>query len=173
MDGAEKIEVLFQTYKKDVYNFLLYYMRTSDVEDVFQDTFINAFKAIQQSVHLSNERSWLISIARHSAIDHIRKEEKQLRNRRRFERHLITHEHSNIDETLQLNEREMVILDGIYKLKENYQEVTILRGLKEFSVLETAQILNWNENKVRITYHRALRKLRDILSQGGARFESF
>ncbi|WP_420910306.1 RNA polymerase sigma factor [Neobacillus muris] len=44
-----------------------------------------------------------------------------------------------------------------------------LRGIKEFSVSETASILNWNENKVRITYHRALKKLQK--SMGGFFYE--
>ncbi|MFC0476287.1 sigma factor-like helix-turn-helix DNA-binding protein [Robertmurraya beringensis] len=35
----------------------------------------------------------------------------------------------------------------------------ILRGIKELSVSETASILHWNENKFRITYHRALKAL--------------
>ncbi len=49
----------------------------------------------------------------------------------------------------------------INSLKSNYRDVIILRALKELSVPETADILNWNENKVRITHHRALKALKD------------
>ncbi|MEK3990370.1 sigma factor-like helix-turn-helix DNA-binding protein [Robertmurraya sp. FSL R5-0851] len=60
---------------------------------------------------------------------------------------------------LQENENNRLLYQAIQSLKANYRDVIILRGIKELSVSETASILHWNENKVRITYHRALKAL--------------
>lgn len=172
MDHAKEIEDLFHQYKKDVHNFLLYYMKTTDVDDVFQETFSNAYKALNHNAAISNTRSWIISIARNAAIDYLRKEESYKKKLERFKNKNVRHNPLSVDEQVQLDERKTAILNAIYQLKKSYQEVVILRGLKEFSVSEAAHILNWNENKVKLTYHRALKKLRQILDQGGDRIGS-
>jgi RNA polymerase sigma-70 factor (ECF subfamily) len=41
------------------------------------------------------------------------------------------------------------------------------RGIKELSLKETADSLQWTENKVKITYHRALKELKVILGGMG------
>jgi RNA polymerase sigma-70 factor, ECF subfamily len=63
------------------------------------------------------------------------------------------------EKILQLNENNKFLYQSIQSLKANYRDVVILRGIKELSVSETASVLNWNENKVRTTYHRALKAL--------------
>lgn len=162
------VETLFHKYKEDLNNFLLYFLRTTDTDDVFQETFIHAYQALSQKMTITNERSWLISIARNTAIDYIRKEKNQKQKVARLKKESINREQVTIEEKLQIDERKKVILNGIYQMKPSYQEVVILRGLKEFSVAETAEILQWNENKVKVTYHRALKKLADILQGGDA-----
>lgn len=64
-----------------------------------------------------------------------------------------------------LNENNRLLYQAVQSLKANYRDVIILRGIKELSVSETASILNWTENKVRINYHRALKILQK--SEGG------
>ena len=64
---------------------------------------------------------------------------------------------------LQINENNRLLYQAIQSLKANYRDVIILRGIKELSVSETASILNWNENKVRTTYHRALKSLQKYI----------
>lgn len=172
MDNAKDIEELFHQYKKDVHNFLLYYMKTSDIDDVFQETFVNALKALNHHAVVSSTRSWLISIARNAAIDYLRKENSHKKKVDNIKIKNVRQNPLSVDEQVQLDERKTAILNAIYQLKKSYQEVVILRGLKEFSVSETARILNWNENKVKLTYHRALKKLRQILDQGGDRIGS-
>lgn len=161
-----QIEILFHKYKEDVNNFLLYYLKTTDIEDVLQETFIHAYKALSNQISISNERSWLISIARHTAIDFLRKEKSQIRKISKLKNEPLHQAQLTIEEKLQIDERNKMILNEIYQMKHSYQEVIILRGIKEFSIIETAEILNWKENKVKVTYHRALKKLAKIL-QGG------
>lgn len=171
LKDSPTIETLFHKYKADVNNFLLYYLQTTDVDDVFQETFIHAHRALNKKVNITNERSWLIAIARHAAIDQMRKEKSQKQKIMRITRESIQQEQMSMDDTLQLDERKRMILNAINQMKESYRDVVILRGLKEFDIKETADILHWNENIVRVTYHRALKKLGDIL-QGGDVYET-
>ncbi|CEG25609.1 RNA polymerase ECF-type sigma factor X [Bacillus sp. B-jedd] len=57
---------------------------------------------------------------------------------------------------------------ALLKLKPAYRSVVILRALKEMSTKETAEVLGWSESKVRVDYHRALKKLKwDLKIQEG------
>ena len=50
--------------------------------------------------------------------------------------------------------------EAISKLKPNYRTVVILRGINEFSIKETSEILQCSEAKVKVDYHRALKELK-------------
>lgn len=153
-----KISEWFYQYNKDIYHFLLYYIGSSDIEDLVQEVFIRAIKGFDTYQKKSSPKTWLFSIARHVGID-------ELRRRKRLR---ITYLNAFVEEQtrdespeeiLQLNEKNKMLYKAIQSLKANYRDVVILRGIKELSVSETASVLNWNENKVRITFHRALKTL--------------
>jgi RNA polymerase sigma-70 factor (ECF subfamily) len=59
-------------------------------------------------------------------------------------------------ELVELSEMQKSVHEGISKLKPNYRAVVLLRGINEFSIKETAEILNCSESKVKVDYHRAL-----------------
>ncbi|MEW9674205.1 RNA polymerase sigma factor [Ammoniphilus sp. 3BR4] len=50
------------------------------------------------------------------------------------------------------------------KLNANHRLVVFLRGIKELSIKETAEILQCSEAKVKTDYHRALKKLAKFYS---------
>jgi RNA polymerase sigma-70 factor, ECF subfamily len=156
--NSNNISEWYYLYNKDIYHFLVYYIGSSDVEDLVQEVFIRAFKGFDTYQKKASPKTWLISIARHVGIDEMRKR-KRLRLKQ-----MIWFSDEQVDKEtpekiLQLNENNRLLYQAIQSLKVNYRDVIILRGIKEFSVSETASILNWNENKVRTTYHRALKTL--------------
>src|SRR5690606_11997489 len=57
------------------------------------------------------------------------------------------------------------VVNELFTMKKNYQEIIILRGILELSVKECAEILHCTENKVNVTFHRALAKLREQLKR--------
>ncbi|MEH7248608.1 RNA polymerase sigma factor [Neobacillus niacini] len=155
---TNKISEWFYLYNKDIYHFLVYYIGSSDVEDLVQEVFIRAIKGFDTYQKKSSPKTWLFSIARHVGIDEMRKRSR-LRKKQMIWSMDEQTEKETPEEILQLNENNRLLYQSIQSLKANYRDVIILRGIKEFSVSETAAILNWNENKVRITYHRALKTL--------------
>ncbi|MED4163148.1 RNA polymerase sigma factor [Halalkalibacterium halodurans] len=157
MTEKEIITEWFNDYSDDVFNFLIYFTGSVDVEDLVQEVFVKALRNLDSFQGESEPKTWLFSIARNAAIDQMRKWKKEKIKREKVLRQ-PKQEAPNTPETLyQLNESKKELYVAIQSLKQNYREVLILRGIKEFSVQETAVILNWSENKVKVTFHRALK----------------
>lgn len=139
---------------------------TEDVEDLVQEVFIRAIKSIDRFNEQSSPKTWLFSIARHAGIDEIRRKKRRhllltILNRGQSAEHAATPENLYF-----LNENQKELYSAISSLKQNYRDVIILRGIKELSVKETAEILKWSEAKVSLTFHRAIVALRK--EQGGS-----
>jgi RNA polymerase sigma-70 factor, ECF subfamily len=149
----------FQLYSNDLYQFLIYYLGTSDVEDLVQETFIRAIKNMDSFEEKSSPKTWLFSIARHIAIDEIRRKQRSKIKNMIFRENQESQVSNTPDIFLNLNETKKELYNAIQQLKDNYRDVIILRGIKELSVEETAEILNWKEEKVRLTFHRAIKAL--------------
>ncbi len=154
----ELITDWFDAYADDIYRFLVYYTSTSDVEDLVQEVFIKAINRYDSFKGDSSPKTWLFSIARNLAIDEARKQ-----NRQDWRKLIKTYEYkidiSPEDKHL-LTEKKLELHKAITKLKQDYRDVVILRGIEELSVTETANILKWSDSKVRVTFHRALKALK-------------
>ncbi|KAB2336223.1 RNA polymerase sigma factor [Cytobacillus depressus] len=149
----------FHEYSNDILNFLIYYTGRTDVEDMVQETFIRALRRLNTFNELSNPKTWLFSIARNIAIDEMRKQKKEKDKQQKLSNFYEQSHIESPEEIYRLNETNKEIYLVIQTLKQNYRDVLILKGIKELSVKETAAILHWSENKVNVTYHRALKAL--------------
>jgi RNA polymerase sigma-70 factor (ECF subfamily) len=161
----ELITDWFDAYADDIYRFLVYYMSTSDVEDLVQDVFIKAIDRYDSFNGESSPKTWLISIARNLAIDEARRKKRQ-----DWRRLIKTYEYKtqiSPEERHITNESRQQLYQSIAKLKQNYRDVIILRGIEELSVAETAAILNWTDKKVSLTFHRALKSLKKKVEEDG------
>jgi RNA polymerase sigma-70 factor (ECF subfamily) len=152
----------FNLYSHDVYNFLVYYTGSTDVEDMVQDVFIKAFKEQKNFKEKSSPKTWLISIARNVAIDEIRKRKRKKWNDSiSFDERFVTSDDQTPEKIFDDQEEKKDLYLAIQSMKQSYRDVLILRGIKEMTVAETASILNWHEGKVRTNYYRALKALRE------------
>jgi RNA polymerase sigma-70 factor, ECF subfamily len=162
MKNPELIQRWFIDYHNDIYNFLIYYMGSKDVEDIVQDVFIKGFNHMDHFEGRSDPKTWLISIARNIAIDHARKKKRQ--------QLLLTnllyrfHEKEKVPQALVLeNEQKKELYHAINQLRPSYRDVAILRGVMDYTPEETSQILKWKIAKVNLTYHRAIQSLKKKL----------
>lgn len=156
-----RISDWFYQYSNDVYQFLIYYLGSVDVEDLVQEVFIRAIKNKDLFQENSSPKTWLFSIVRNLAIDEIRRKQRE-----RIKNLLLKEKHRSFDDqtpekVLELNETNQQLFKAIQKLNRNYRDVIVLRGIKELSIKETAEILNWKEEKVRLSFHRALKALQN------------
>lgn len=161
---VNQIEKWFYEYGDDVYNFLIYYTGSLDVDDFVQEVFLKAIRSLPTFEERSNPKTWLLAIARNLVIDKNRR--MNLIKFQPFD--LLANRHIPIDKssperTLLLDEALSDIHDTILCLKKSYKEVLVSRLILELSVEETAAILGWSANKVSLTYHRAIKTLQKKL----------
>ncbi|WP_078555201.1 RNA polymerase sigma factor [Bacillus alkalicellulosilyticus] len=168
-----QIEYICNTYYDDVHNFLIYYTGTTEVEDIVQEVFLKIIKNIDQFEARSNPKTWIISIARHTAIDHLRKNKRN--NLPETLLAFIISKEKTPEQRFIDDERLFELYQYTNLLKQSYRDVLILRGIRELSVQETAEVLGWSETKVKYTLHRAVSKIKRIYqmkeNKGGLDFE--
>ncbi|NRS49647.1 RNA polymerase sigma factor [Brevibacillus sp. HB2.2] len=157
--SGARIEQWFLTYSQDVYRFLVYYTGRTDIDDLVQETFIRALKAMQ-GTEVENPKTWLFAIARNVAIDERRKAKLISWLPDIFLQHLVSHDKTP-EESLILSEDKRLLYEMINQLKSSYRDVLILRGIKGLSSKEAAEVLGWTEAKVNLTLHRAIKAIQN------------
>lgn len=160
MDGKQlNINEIYDLYYRDVYHFALYFTNNKqEAEDITQETFIKVIKSIGSLKNPDKVKTWILSITRNTAMDlHRKRKFISLFPEWTFEKD----KDPNTPEDLLIQKGDWTELqNALLKLKHHYRTVVILRGLKELSIRETAEILGCSETKVRVDYHRALQHLK-------------
>ncbi|WP_042142052.1 RNA polymerase sigma factor [Paucisalibacillus sp. EB02] len=166
----EQISEWYSSYSNDIYNYVFFLIGDHELaKDILQDTFIKAYSNLE-TFQGENARGWLFRIARNLTIDFIRKKKPITYLTDSF---AILKENAPTPEQMAvLNESEKELYMALGKLKRSYRDVIILRKIKEFSIKETAQILEWTENKVKVQLFRGLSALRKQLEKEDYRHET-
>ena len=68
---------VLDAYGRDVHRFLVATVGRSDADDCYQETWVSALRAYPRLRDASNLRSWVLTIAHHKAIDHLRARRRQ------------------------------------------------------------------------------------------------
>ncbi|MEH7440071.1 RNA polymerase sigma factor [Neobacillus drentensis] len=159
----EKIENIYRHHYLEAYRFLVCFSgNQNDAEDLTQEVFIRVLKSVANKNNISNLKSWIFTIAKHVAIDHYRKKRfSSLFKDGFFKQIASTEKEPNV--LVEHNEMKRLVHLAISKLKPNFRAVVILRGINEFSIKETSEILQCSESKVKVDYHRALKELKKRL----------
>ncbi|MGD6967936.1 RNA polymerase sigma factor [Rossellomorea vietnamensis] len=161
------IETLYRKHHQEVYKFLICFTGCkNEAEDLTQEVFLKLIKSSSNYNGSCTITTWIFSIAKHTAIDHYRKKKfysivkdsffKNMTSLNSDPQHLIIHD-----------ENKHLIHQAILQLKPSYRAVIILRGINEFTISETAEILNCSISKVKVTYHRALKRMKDDIELSG------
>lgn len=157
----DTIRLMYERHANDVFRYARLSLGSdSDAYDVVQEVFLRAFRSWGAFRQEASARTWLMKIARNCIFDSFRKKRSE---RMRFVRSMpseILEPATAIDTMLSLE----AALAG---LKHTYRQVVILRYVELMSVKDTAEILGWSTSKVSVTTHRALVRLREVLSYYG------
>ncbi len=76
MEKNKQISKWFDLYSDAIYQYFLYRIASRDVEDLVQEVYIRAIKSYESFNGKASPKTWLYSIARHIAIDEIRKKQR-------------------------------------------------------------------------------------------------
>lgn len=172
MDGkngsAEQFREHYRRYYREVYQFYLYYTGDrNNAEDLTQEAFIRVMKALPSFSGRSAIKTWILNIARNVAVDHYRKKRLHEFFSMSFLKVLPASRKEQPEELVEWKEEQEVFAEALLRLKPAYRIVVILRGIKRYSVKETADILGCSEAKVKVDFHRALSMLREDLQSSG------
>ncbi|MEK4426131.1 RNA polymerase sigma factor [Solibacillus sp. FSL K6-1523] len=154
---------LFDAHYEAVYKYIRYLTNDADLaHDFLQETFYRYY----QKNYTEHERTYLLKIARNIVYDHYR------RKKILSFFHLKTEPEAQgelPEEVIIQNDELEKLYTALQRIKWNYREVVVLRYIEEYSVKETAEILNCSEVKVKNNTARGLKALRILL--GGAEDE--
>jgi RNA polymerase sigma-70 factor, ECF subfamily len=157
-----------------VYRFALRFMRNeADAEDVMQETFLNAFKGIDQFDGRSKLRTWLYRIAYNAAMMRYRRKQPEVVSLDQagdpdegalIPNRIVEWEAVAADEMIKLElrlEMERAVRDLPDKLRATF----VLRDIEELSTDEAAEALDITPEAVKTRLHRARLWLRERLSE--------
>lgn len=176
-DIEQQILSIHKQYHLDIYQFLLYFTGNhTEAEDLTQEVFIRLLKALPTYDGRSEMKTWIFSIAKYTAIDAYRRRKMYELLPSEWLKRL--HSKDDIPETSwERKETQHELMSAIRKLKPAYRLAVYLRGIKEFSTKETAEILGCTESKVKTDYSRGLQilqqKLKPHYYPGGLQTENF
>lgn len=144
----------------------LAYRYTADsgcAEDVAQETFIKAFQAIARYQPNAKFSTWLFRITTNSAIDYLRKSNRQMADSLDEPHNQIEVSDHNIgaDEQLDLRQR---LNQAMSDLSDVERLAITMKHHQGYSIQETADVLNIKSNACKQTIFRAVQKLRKQLT---------
>lgn len=157
-------EALYRQYAKAMYNTSLRIVNnTADAEDVLQESFLDAFRSLNDFSYRSTFGAWLKKIVINKSINLLRKRKAVL-----VEMDAEVHD---VSDNEPVNEDEMQykveeVKKMITKLPDGYRTVLTLYLLEGYDHEEISQILSISHNTVRTQYVRAKQKLLTIIKQG-------
>ncbi|MEH7300459.1 RNA polymerase sigma factor [Neobacillus drentensis] len=163
------LEELFHQYSPIIYRYILFVTKCKEeAEDLTQEVFINAYRGLPNYRGESSYKTWLYTIARNVIIDHFRKKRK---SNCLIDFPLPDQNQQVPEEVLERKETTQILHRAIMELKLPYREIIILRKIKGYSIVETANILGCAEGKVKVTLHRALHRLKHKLNRDRWKFD--
>jgi len=156
-------------YQDKIFNFVIRTVKERELaEDITQETFIKAYKALASFNSEYAFSTWLYKIAANNCIDHFRK--KRLKTYSldtpitAKDGELYRDYPDNDDHTpeykLIIKEKSIQIIDAINSLPKKYKEVILLRHTKDKSYEEISEELNIPLGTVKVRIFRAREMLK-------------
>jgi RNA polymerase sigma-70 factor (ECF subfamily) len=157
---------LYERHVDQVYRHIYYRVFNQiEAEDITQDTFVKAWKAIDNYKNTGAPfAAWLFIISRNLIADHYKKKPKHLNIDEVPEEKLVDPD-SDPEGMAEANLNKELVKNAVLKLKGDKQQVIIMRFIDGFSYEEIARALNKNEGAVRMIQCRGLIELRQLLKR--------
>lgn len=156
---------LYKLYAKAMLNVAFRVVgNVAEAEDVIQESFLDAFKRINEFRQETTFGLWLKQIVVSKSINVLRKRKVELVELGEDADYLAEEELCDDEETHYKVAR---VKEAMNDLPEGYKQVISLYLIEGYDHEEIGQILNITENTSRTQFLRAKRKLSEILSRKG------
>lgn len=145
----------------------------AEAEDVVQEAYLNAWRALERFRGASRLSTWLVRIATNEALGRLRRKRAtvipldaaMVSREPAFRAALTEKPDRGPEQTMQRTEIRALMEERIDQLPETFRTVFMLRAIEDMSVAEVAEALEIPEATVRSRYFRARSLLRESLAQ--------
>ena len=131
-----------------------------DAEDIIQDSFIDAFKNLERFKYESSFGAWLKRIVINKCINHLKAKRVALVPMETHEFH-ITEEEPMEEDKVDIDK----VKKGIARLPEGYKQIIGLYLIEGYDHVEIGEVLGISTSTSKSQYHRAKKKLLEIISE--------
>lgn len=148
---------IYQLYFKDVYLYLRSLSANEDIaEEITQETFTKALKAIDSFDGKKDLRAWLFTIAKNTYFTYYKQQkvfvDEEVLNS-------LSDEHPILLERMINEESAFLIHRFLHNMNEPYKEVFSLRIFGELSFEKIGALFGKSPGWARVTFHRAKRQI--------------
>ncbi|WP_424378550.1 RNA polymerase sigma factor [Muriicola sp.] len=159
-------EVLVNRYKHMVFTLACRLLRNKeDAEEVAQDTFVKAFKALDAYAGDAKFSTWLYKIAYHHSLDHLRKKKRVLNTVSiDLNKPVALQVMNNVLEQLEQQDRSRLVKAAIDRLSEEDAAIVTLFYFEDLSIREIAEIVLLSPQTIKVRLYRGRKQLANLLN---------
>jgi RNA polymerase sigma-70 factor, ECF subfamily len=156
---------IYQLYYKKIYRYCKINIYSQELaQDLTQETFIKGWRSIKSFTPKNGGtiQAYLFRIARNLMIDHSRKKKEE-----HIEYIEEIQSKESIEDDFDKKQEQEMIKQALMRLDEVDRQIIILRYFEEMSFEEVSKVTKVNEGALRVRTHRILKKLKEIVEDGG------
>jgi len=160
---ADAFGEIYDELVKPIYRYIYYRVDPQIAEDLTEETFLKAWKALPKYKKTKHPFSaWIFRIAHNLICDYYRKN----KTTSEIDENMADEKpNAGPKELMNLKLNQIKLRKAIKQLPENYQQVIILKYINEEENPIIAKTIGKSEGAVRTLQFRALEKLRGLLSE--------
>ena len=163
-DG-EAFRQLVEAYQTQVYRLALRMCGESAADDVTQEAFLAAWRALPDFRGDCRFSTWLYRLTTNAGIDWLRRE-KRHRSTDDVTELELPDDAPSPQEQAEQSETQSAVRRALSRLSEEHRQVLLLRYMQELDYGEIAAALDVSEGTVKSRINRAKSKLRELLGGG-------
>lgn len=159
---ADAFGAIYDMYVDTIYRFVFFKVgNQQDAEDVTSEVFLKVWKYLQGLDNpVESVRALLYASARNAVVDLYRSRAKQ--KTETLDVAMALPGVKNVGDEIDIKSEVQNLIQDIRLLKQEYQEVLLLRFVEELSLKEIARVIGKRPTNIRVMLHRAVKKLEEV-----------
>ena len=156
-DDIEALHKLYELINKSVYSFALSILRNhDDALEVMQDTFVSVYNNADRYENKDKPMAWILTITRNLYYMKLKKKKK-------------TTDIEDLEFVSKDNYDDKIFIKHLLdKLTKEEREIVILHIVNGFKFHEIAKLLNLKLSTTLSKYHRAIKRIKEIVKEESA-----
>ena len=160
-DNMASLRLLYEETSAGVYSFTLSMLKNrEDAEDAVQDVYLSIHRSAHLYTPMGRPMEWIMTVTKNICISKLRDRNK-LKSLSDEDKPIAFPDISQSEDRMLLNEALKILTD-------EERKVIILKTVAQLKHREIATVLGIPQATVRSKYRRALKKLKQYLTKGGA-----